>query len=247
MNPGGWWEDAFRAAYLEVYHQRCDVQAAAEIAGLMPRLRCGSGVVIDAACGGGRHLAVLRAAGLPAVGFDLSPELLAVARGRPLVGGGLARGDLRAPPFADGAGSVLCLFTAFGYFDDAANAACLAALGRMVAGDGWLVLDLLDPQRVRSGLCAESVRTTPAGWQVIERRRLEGCRVIKTVEATPPGAAPVRWEERVRLHSIDEVAALARGAGLRLAECWRGLGGPTQDDGRLVAWITHAAQRCCNP
>lgn len=241
MSGPGWWEDAFRAAYLEVYHQRSDAQAAAEIAGLLPRLTAGANVVIDAACGGGRHLAALRAAGLPAVGFDLSPDLLAAAHARPAVIGSLARGDLRTPPFAASSGSVLCLFTAFGYFDDAANAACLAVLGRMVAADGWLVLDLPEPGRLRAGLQAESVRTTPAGWRVVERRRLEGDRVIKTVEATPPGGRPVGWEERVRLHTKEEIATLASASGLRLVDCWPGLAGADRQDGRLVAWLVRAS------
>ena len=242
MSAPEWWEDAFRAAYLHVYHQRDDAQAAAEIAGLLPRLAATPGLVIDAACGGGRHLAALRASGLAAVGFDLSPELLAAARARPEVARRLARVDLRAPPFAEAAGSVLCLFTSFGYFDDAGNAACLAALARMVAHDGWLVLDLPDPDRLAgAGLQAETVRTTPAGWRVVERRRLEGAQVVKTVEATPPGAQPLRWEERVRLHSLAEITALAGAAGLRVVDCWPGLGGPDDAAGRLVIWLTRAA------
>lgn len=241
MSGPGWWEGAFRAAYLEVYHQRSDAQAAAEIAGLLPRLRGSPGVVIDAACGGGRHLAALRAAGLPALGFDLSPDLLVAAQQRPEAAGCLARGDLRAPPFAEASGSVLCLFTAFGYFDDAGNADCLAALGCLVARDGWLVLDLPEPGRLRADLRAETVRITPAGWRVVERRRLDGERVLKTVEATPPGAQPVCWEERVRLHTQTEITDLARGAGLRVVDCWRALGGPDQDDGRLVVWLVRAS------
>lgn len=242
MSGPGWWEDAFRAAYLEVYHQRSDAQAAAEVVGLIPRLAAGAGVVIDAACGAGRHLAALRAAGLPAVGFDLSPDLLAVARERPAVAGGLARGDLRRPPFVEAAGSVLCLFTAFGYFDDDANAACLAELGRMVADDGWLVLDLPEPGRLRTSLQAETRRLTPGGWQVVEKRCCTGQLVLKTVAAMPPGGEPVNWEERVRLYTAAEIQNLAHGAGMRVADCWRGLAGPERDDGRLVLWLTRGSR-----
>jgi SAM-dependent methyltransferase len=237
----GWWDEAFRAAYLEVYSHRDDAQAAAEVAGLLPRLRTAPGPVVDAACGAGRHLAALRAAGVPAVGFDLSADLLAAARLRPACAGRLARGDLRAPPFAGGCGAVICLFTAFGYFDEAGNAACRASLGGLLAPGGWLVLDLPDAALVRRSLVPASERITPGGWRVRERRRLTGTRVEKDVEAVPPGGQAVRWQESVRLHEAGELQAMAIASGLTWVECWPGLGGSGDFQGRLVAWVRRPA------
>lgn len=233
----GWWNTAFTAAYQEVYHHRSDQQAAAEVAGLLPRLRQAPGPIIDAGCGAGRHLAALRSAGLTAVGFDLSCDLLASARRREACTGRLARGDLRAPPFTDGCGAVLCLFTAFGYFDDQGNADCLAGLARLVAPGGWVLLDLPEPGRLRHRLVPESVRVTPGGWRVSERRRLTADRVEKDVEACPPTGDPVCWHESVRLYGQDELLHLAGGAGLAMDVVWPGLGGPDDQSGRLVAWM----------
>lgn len=233
----GWWSEAFRAAYLEVYGHRSDAQAAAEVAGLLPQLRDVPGPVVDAGCGAGRHLAALRAAGLPAVGFDLSSDLLAAASGRPACSGRLARGDLRAPPLAGGCGAVLCLFTAFGYFDDAGNAACLAALGALLAPGGRLVLDLPEPAALRRGLVPASERVTAGGWRVRERRWLAGSRVEKEVDAMPPAGQAIRWQESVRLHEQGELAAMAGSAGLLWDGAWPGLGGPEDRQGRLVAWL----------
>lgn len=229
---GSWWEDAFRAAYLEVYGHRDERQAAAEVAAMLPRLAAAPGPVVDAGCGAGRHLAALRAAGLAAVGFDLSPDLLAAAAARPGCRGRLARGDLRAPPLGGGCGAVLCLFTAFGYFDDADNAACLAAMARLLAPGGWLLLDQPDPAALAAGLVPDSQRRTAGGWLVRERRRLHDGRVEKEVEAQPPAAPPVRWRESVRLYDRAALAGLAAGAGLDLAEIGPGTGG-----GRLNAWM----------
>lgn len=237
MADQGWWTSAFTHAYQEVYHHRSDAQAAAEIAGLLPRLHQAPGPVVDAACGGGRHLQALRAAGLAAVGFDLSPDLLASARTRPPCRGRLARGDLRAPPLAGGCGAVLCLFTAFGYFDDAGNVACLSALAGLVAPGGWVLLDLPEPERLRRGLQPASERTTPGGWRVLERRRLSGERVEKDVEAIPPQGEAVRWRESVRLYDPEGIRRLAGQAGLQSEPFWPGLGGPDEQSGRLVAWL----------
>ena len=57
------------------------------------------GPVADLGCGPGRDLLALRAAGLPAVGLDLSAGMLAVARAR---GVPVVRGDLRQPPLRPG-------------------------------------------------------------------------------------------------------------------------------------------------
>lgn len=238
MDGVGWWDDAFRAAYLEVYHHRSDAQAEAEVAGLLPRLRTAPGPVVDAGCGAGRHLAALRRAGLPAVGFDRSADLLSVAAARPGCRGRLLRGDLRAPPIAGGCGAVLCLFTAFGYFDDGGNLECLRALAGLLAPGGLLILDQPDPAAVRRGLVPSSERCTPGGWLVRERRRLAGDRVEKEVEAVPPTGEASRWTESVRLYDQAELGGLAERAGLRVMAMWPGLGGPGDHAGRLVAWLT---------
>lgn len=233
-----WWTQAFGPLYAEVYHHRDESVAVAEIAGLLPRLRQQPGLVLDAACGGGRHLAALGAAGLPALGFDLSPELLAVAGQRPLCHARLARGDLRQPPFADrSCAAVLLLFTAFGYFDEAGNAACLKALARLVAPSGWLLLDLPERDRLRRDLVAESRRTTPRGLEVHERRSLIGNRVDKQVHVMHAGQSVATWNESVRLYTACEIDNLADDCGLSLIDCWPGLRGPESDEGRMVCWL----------
>lgn len=246
MNPGSdWWHQAFRAAYLEVYHHRDARQAEAEVAGLLPRLRQAPGPVVDAGCGAGRHLVALRAAGISAVGFDLSGDLLGVAHGHSALTGRLARGDLRAPPFATGCGAILCLFTGFGYFDDAGNQACLHALGSLLAPGGILVLDLPDPRCVQRDLQVSSRRTTPNGWLVEETRRINGQRIVKAVIATPPGAGamPMTWQEDVRLYTPQEIPVMAQTAGLLVQDIWPGLRGPHSQEGRQVAWLAPLPER----
>lgn len=235
-----WWDEAFHAAYLEVYAHRDDAEAARDVAGLLPRLRQAPGPILDAGCGAGRHLAALRAAGLPAVGCDLSRDLLRVAARRAAVQGRVCQGDLRRPPLAGGCGAVLCLFTVFGYGSEDDNAALLAALAALLAPGGWLVLDQPDPASLRAQLREHTVRTTAHGWTVHERRRLHGQRVEKTVLAVPPQGLPCHWRESVRLYAREELAALARGCQLLLEEVWPGLGGAEDQRGRLVAWLRRA-------
>jgi SAM-dependent methyltransferase len=236
MKP--WWESAFGPDYAAVYAHRDDASAAAEVAGLLPRLRAATAAtglpILDAGCGGGRHLAALHAAGLSAHGFDLSPALLSLARARPDCAGRLVQADQRVVPFAAGSfAAVVVLFTGFGYFDDVTNAQALAGLASLVAPGGWLVLDLPDPARVRATLVAHSQRRLPDGRLVDEARALVGQHVEKTVSIA--GAGP--YTERVRLYEPTELAALVRTQGLTWEPTWSSLRGPDQGGDRLVAWI----------
>jgi SAM-dependent methyltransferase len=194
------------------------------------------GPILDACCGNGRHLAALRAAGLPAFGFDLSRDLLASARRRPACRDRLVRCDMRHPALGSGWGAVLALFTAFGYFDDEDNAACLAAWARLLAPHGWLVLDLPDLDEVRASLVPRSERETACG-RLVEERRLVGNRVEKTVTITAAGKTPHVHRESVRLYDQHEIAALAQRCGLGVDARWDSLRCERSDDQRHVYWL----------
>jgi SAM-dependent methyltransferase len=234
---GDWWQEAFGADYLTLYAHRSDEQAAREVAGVLPRLRAAPGPVLDACCGNGRHLAALRAAGLCAIGFDWSGELLQVAAARAGARGRLFRGDVRQPACAGGFGAITLFFTAFGYFAEDGNQATLCALARLLAPGGWLLLDLPDPAVLRAGLVPRSERLIAQGRQVIEERRLDGPVVCKRVSILREGVCERSYEERVRLYEREELAALATAAGLQVDACWPGLAGPEDQAGRAVWWL----------
>ena len=234
MITSPWWQAAFGPDYELVYAHRSDDAAMAEIAGLLPHL--GRGPVLDACCGNGRHLAALQRAGVSAVGFDYSANLLRSAATRAGVSGRVSRADVRAIPFAGNFSAVLVLFTAFGYFDEADNGVALAALAGQLAAGGSLVLDLPDPQRVRAGLVPESSKSV-AGLTIREQRRIEGPRVIKDVHISRADGSVHAYAESVRLYSGEEIAHLAASVGLRVRTCWPSLRGEAIDEGRQVWWL----------
>lgn len=214
-----WYEEAFRAAYLDVYPHRDLASAREEVHGLVERgLR---GRVLDLACGFGRHTLALRELDVEAFGLDLSAELLAHAEtlsGAELLRGRLVRADAGALPFAaacfDG---VAMLFSSFGYLDDEGNARVLAGVARLLRPGGVLVLDLMNPDRIRAELVPESL-TERDGIELQESRRLTewGRRVVKDVRLSLPDGASRSWREDVRLYGPEELRALAAPCGLRV-------------------------------
>lgn len=211
-----WFVDAFRADYVRVYAHRDLESAQREVEYLMALGL--SGPMLDLCCGYGRHTLALRLHGVAAFGIDLSQDLLGYARslpGHPLLNGRLMRGDARVLPLRDASlGSVVVLFSSFGYFGEGGDRRMAGEIARTLQPDGRVVLDLMNPPRVRATLVAES-RTERDGVMLEERRALEdgGRAVVKHV--TMRTAAGAReWHERVRLYEPAEVAALLSDVGL---------------------------------
>ena len=90
-----WYQEWFGEEYLELYAHRDDEEARRQVAFFREHAGRVDGVVLDLACGTGRHLTELNAEGYDAVGCDLSFTLLrtGIDEYGPLP---VARADMRA-------------------------------------------------------------------------------------------------------------------------------------------------------
>ncbi|NOT30045.1 MAG: hypothetical protein HOP15_06305, partial [Planctomycetes bacterium] len=93
----------------------------------------------------------------------------------------------------------------------------LAELARVLAPGGRLLLDLMNPARVKATLVPES-RTRRGALEIHERRHLEGggtrvVRVVKDVHVQSDDGGERRWREDVRLYEPDELDLLLAQAG----------------------------------
>lgn len=215
-----WFVSGFRAGYLELYRHRDLASARAEIAGLCELLGLQPSPaqpVLDLCCGFGRHTLALKERGFTVLGLDLSEDLLRHAQTETElapVRECLVRADARALPLQNERfGTLLNLFSSFGYFDDGGDRAVLGEMARVLRPGGELVLDLMNPSRIRSGLVPRS-EALRAGGLLIEQRSLspDGRQVFKEVEHRLPGG-PVRWREAVRMYEPEELDALLDAAG----------------------------------
>ncbi|MFT7700089.1 MAG: hypothetical protein ACI8S7_001926, partial [Candidatus Krumholzibacteriia bacterium] len=145
----------------------------------------------------------------------------------------LVRGDMRLLPFASSTfGSVLSLFTAFGYFNDtAANTAPVAEIGRVLVAGGHWFLDYLNSDLVLAELGDGEPRARLREidcLQVKETRRFVtgGNKVTKRVELSAlagfeaaaerigvPGSG-LTYTEQVQLFSLSELDEMAASASM---------------------------------
>jgi SAM-dependent methyltransferase len=103
------------------------------------------GVVLDLACGAGRHAVEMAARGYNVVGYDLSLAMLARAadeaheRKQKL---NFLHGDMRDMGFEEMFDGIYCWSTSFGYFDDEKNQLVAQRIHRALRSGGMLLLDL---------------------------------------------------------------------------------------------------------
>jgi SAM-dependent methyltransferase len=213
-----WFEQWFGEEYHALYPHRDseDARRAVELIHRVAPWRAGS-VVLDLACGAGRHTAELEGAGARVVGLDLSPAMLHRARQRTRAW--LVRGDMRALPFrAASFGLVVNLFTSFGYFrSDAEHGQVLRQVARVLEPGGRFVLDYLNADQVRRTLRrdSEEISDGDVGARVRRRFSEEGLYVVKEIELRAENRS---FQERVRLFTTQELEALLREAGLAVVE-----------------------------
>jgi ubiquinone/menaquinone biosynthesis C-methylase UbiE len=99
----------------------------------------GSGPVLDVGCGPGQIAAIAIAAGMPAIGTDISPGMLAVAR-RLVPLGRFLRADARALPLAAASCRAAAAFYLLHHLPATALPGMLAELRRVLEPGGTLVI-----------------------------------------------------------------------------------------------------------
>lgn len=233
-----WYIRAFAEHYPVLYRHRDDAAAAAEIAQIARLLHLSPGQrVLDVCCGGGRHLAALRALELHAVGVDLSPTLLARARRRPGLAGRLIRADIRSMPFDGEFDAALNLFTSFGYFQrESDNQQALRQMMWALKPGGRLLMDLINPPALRRHFEPHFHRWVDRCY-VRQHRKLQAGRVINDIQIVWPGGKTEQIREDVRLYEPPELAAMFREAGASQVRFHGSLAGDpyASDSPRMIA------------
>jgi SAM-dependent methyltransferase len=140
-------DELFDADYLHFYEPMLnDERSEATVELLWELLELQPGMtVLDLACGHGRIANRLAAGGCQVTGLDASTVFLDRARADAEAAGvtvDYLHGDMRELPFADASfDRIVCVFTAFGYFDDEGNRSVLREAARVLRAGGMFYAD----------------------------------------------------------------------------------------------------------
>lgn len=236
--PKDWWRSYFDAGYLDEYSPVFDlVEERAQVARLTELLGLPHGSrVLDLACGQGRHAHLLAEAGFDVDGYDLSRDMLKVARARG-VGATLRykRGDMRSLPMLwrrrfDG---IVNLFTSFGFFDDPADdAEVIAQVARVLKPGGVFVWQGGNRDALTDRFLRGDEWQTTDGTVVRQDRRFDPLSGFLTIESTWTRRRKVEQRtHRIRLYTATHLSAMLSEAGLSVEAAFDGFStGPLRRD-----------------
>lgn len=200
-----WYREWFGEEYLELYSYRDEHEARRQVEFF--REHCGtlSGLVLDLACGMGRHLNELKAHGYRAVGCDLSFTLLQTGRGEyaPMP---VARADMRQLPFCSSSfAGLVNFFTSFGYFStEDENMRVVSEMARVLEHRALFLFDYLNVHRELEHLVQRETKETPTGAVQIERWFDKSDRSFNKRITI----GQKRYLERVRGYDLDEISVM---------------------------------------
>lgn len=236
-----WFKEWFDTEYYHIlYKNRDKSEAESFISKLLQQLNLPkSSFVIDLACGKGRHSEYLSDLGYKVLGLDLSENSIRKNKERENSQLSFHVHDMREPITqdltAEKADAVFNLFTSFGYFDtEAEDHAVFRAVKNVLKDNGYFVLDFLNASRVEKNLVKKETKTRGTLDFHIERK-IEDEFVVKDIRFEDNGQAH-HYQERVRLHSLEEIQALGEKAGLSYVQVFGdySLGNYTEESPRCI-------------
>jgi SAM-dependent methyltransferase len=225
--PDEWFRNAFGEDYLELYYHRDEREADAFVGAILDYYPPPpGGLVLDVACGSGRHALNVARRGYRVIGVDLSHPMLSRAIGsRGSECALFVQADKRALPFGSGPGPadmVLNLFTSFGYFGrEEENEGAFRGMADALRPGGVLVLDFMNRDHVIEHLVPEDEQYRE-GLRIRQRRAItdDGGRIEKQITLVYADDSSRDLVESVRLYRPEELEEMAGSCGLETVARW---------------------------
>ncbi|MDR3611769.1 MAG: class I SAM-dependent methyltransferase [Ignavibacteriaceae bacterium] len=217
-----WFEEWFNSKeYLEVYQHRNESDAKLLFELIEKHAKIPErGKVLDLACGSGRHSILFARKGFEVTGIDLSENLLRIAETsarKEKLGIEFIKADLRHIEAIEKYDLVVNLFTSFGYFNnDYENFSIFKSASGFLKPGGYFVFDFLNSVFVEKNLVRES-KEVKSHENIIQRRRIEGDRVIKDIIIQHNGSTKTFYES-VKMYREQELKEAIRENGLAIKE-----------------------------
>ena len=204
-----WFEDWFNSKeYLDVYQHRNESDAKLLFELIIKNIEISAkGKVLDLACGPGRHSILFARKGFDVTGIDLSDNLLRVAESsarKEKLDIQFIKSDIRKVELTDKFDLVVNLFTSFGFFEtDEDNFSIFRTASDLLKPSGYFVFDFLNSTFLKNNLISESSEDKHHE-KIIQKRRIEGNRVIKDIIIQHNGMIKTFYES-VKLYRCGEL------------------------------------------
>lgn len=204
MSEKKWFETWFDSKYYHIlYQHRDDKEAERFLTNLIEAIHLNSDqLILDLACGKGRHARFLNEKGFDVVGMDLSPESIEHANQF-----SNERLDFKVHDMRNEIGSkefdvVLNLFTSFGYFEDTSdNIKVLNSIKNGLRSQGTVVVDFMNAHKVVDNLILEEVKELD-GITFEISRALRSSSIVKEIKFKADGKD---WSFTERVQALTAV------------------------------------------
>ncbi len=218
-----WWEDLFNDDYIRAMEKLTDSQIKREADFIEDSLGVAQGaMVLDLACGTGRHAIELSRRGYNVVGFDLSLAMLARAADEAAERAAqlnFVQGDMREMTFDEMFDGIYCWSTSFGFFEEEKNANVISRVHRALKKGGQFLLDVVNRDYVArqspslvwfegdGAICMDEMQID---W-ITSRMKIKRTMMIDDGRSR-------EIEFSMRLYALHELGKLLHDAGFRVAE-----------------------------
>lgn len=188
MSKADWWKTMFDQKYLDTYLDRFTIERTrAEVDFIIKTAELEyDDVILDLACGHGRHSIELAIRGFSHVtGLDYSETFIAKAKKDAIEAGvnvDFILGDMKDLHFDARFDVVLLLFTAFGYFDDSTNKMVLRQVNNSLKPGGRLCIDVISAEAVQKRFNNEGIVDGVTGQLKIARQVNMGDNMVNETE-----------------------------------------------------------------
>ena len=204
-----WYKHWFNSEeYLNVYRHRDDKDAEALSTLVLNNVDLAKeSNVLDMACGTGRHAIIFAKEGFKVTAFDLSDNLLSIARQNAKLlklNVDFVKSDIREFRTEKKFNLILNLFTSIGYFEkDEENYFILNKAYQLLADNGYFVLDYFNKNYLETNLVPQTVDEFD-NTIIVQNRFISGERVIKEITIDKEGKTN-KFYESVRMFSFEEL------------------------------------------
>jgi SAM-dependent methyltransferase len=218
-----WWEELFNDDFIRTMAKISDEQISGEADFIEDSLGVAKGaMILDLACGTGRHAIELTRRGYQVVGYDLSLPMLARAadeaqdRNQKL---NFVQGDMREMTFEETFDGIYSWNTSFGFFEEDKNAQVVGRVHRALRKGGQFLLDVANRDYV--GKFSPSLAWFEGeGCICMDEMQLDWITSRMKVKRTMmmDDGRSKEIEYSIRLYSLHELGRLLHDHGFRVAE-----------------------------